>query len=121
MSRETRSSTARRTAWADGRAICAPDGLGFLQAAVGDSLEAGPAASDGRLPVVIRAPSEYGIAGHLAGLVEWLEITSPQTVRTHLAMIGAALTRRYSKDSVCQPKVDCVTTTRSRQLMSESR
>ncbi|MDR2998827.1 MAG: WYL domain-containing protein [Microbacterium sp.] len=80
------------------RAICAPEGLDFLRAAVGDTLEMGPAASDGRIPVVIHAPSEYGIAGHLAGLVEWLEITSPQTVRTHLAMIGAALTRRYSKE-----------------------
>lgn len=47
--------------------------------------------------MVIHAPSEYGIACHLAGLVEWLEITSPQSVRNHLAMIGAALTNRYSK------------------------
>ncbi|MGJ4843645.1 helix-turn-helix transcriptional regulator [Leifsonia sp. Le1] len=81
-------------------AICAPDGLEFLQAAVGETLEVGPATSDGRIPVVFHAPSEYGIAGHLAGLVEWLEITSPQSVRAHLAMIGAALTRRYSKEAV---------------------
>lgn len=77
-------------------ATCAPEGLDFLRAAVGDTLEMGPAASDGRIPVVIHAPSEYGIAGHLAGLVEWLEITSPQTVRTHLATIGEALTHRYT-------------------------
>lgn len=79
------------------RATCAPEGLGFLQTAVGDNLEIGLAASDGCIPVVIHAPSAYGIAGHLAGLVEWLEITSPQSVRNHLAAIGAALTNRYSQ------------------------
>lgn len=78
-------------------ANCAPEGLSFLQTAVGDNLEIGTTASDGRIPVVIHAPSEYGIAGHLAGLVEWLEITRPQSVRTHLATIGEALTRRYTK------------------------
>lgn len=77
-------------------ASCAPDGLGFLQAAIGDNLEIRQATSDGRIPVVIHAPSEYGIAGHLAGLVEWLDITSPQGVRDHLAMIGAALAERYT-------------------------
>lgn len=78
-------------------ANCDPEGLSFLQAAVGDNLRIGPAAHNGRIPVVIHAPSEYGIAGHLAGLVEWLEITSPQSVRNHLAEIGAALTGRYAK------------------------
>lgn len=77
-------------------AICAPEGLGFLRTAVGDNLHIGQAASDGRIPVVIHAPSEYGIAGHLAGLVEWLDIISPPGVRDHLGRIGAALTRRYS-------------------------
>lgn len=77
-------------------ANCAPEGLGFLRTAVGDNLQIGQAMSDGRIPVVIHAPSEYGIAGHLAGLVEWLDITSPPGVRDHLARIGAALTRRYS-------------------------
>lgn len=78
-------------------ATCDPEGLSFLQVAVGDNLQIGPAAHDGRIPVVIHAPSEYGIAGHLAGLVEWLEITAPQSVRNHLAEIGAALTGRYAK------------------------
>ena len=78
-------------------ATCDPAGLGFLQAAVGNSLSVGPAAPDGRLPVVIQAPSEVGIAGHLAGLVEWLEITAPHSVRDHLAAIGAALTDRYAQ------------------------
>lgn len=78
-------------------ANCAPEGLGFLQAAVGDNLQIGAASSDGRISVVIHAPSEYGIAGHLAGLVEWLEISSPQGVRDHLSRIGAVLTNRYAK------------------------
>lgn len=78
-------------------ANCAPEGLSFLQTAVGDGLQIGTAASDGRIPVVIHAPSEYGIAGHLAGLVEWLDISSPQSIRDHLSMIGAALTNRYAK------------------------
>ncbi|MFD5599266.1 helix-turn-helix transcriptional regulator [Leucobacter sp. NPDC058333] len=77
------------------RANCAPEGLGFLQTALGDNLKIGSTSSDGRISVVIHAPSEYGIAGHLAGLVEWLEITGPRSVCNHLAMIGAALTSRY--------------------------
>ncbi|MEE6283133.1 helix-turn-helix transcriptional regulator [Georgenia sp. MJ170] len=88
---------ARNRAVVEVHANCAPEGLSFLQTAVGDNLEIGDAASDGRFPVVIHAPSEYGIAGHLAGLVEWLEITRPQSVRTHLVTIGEALTRRYTK------------------------
>ncbi|WP_218847805.1 WYL domain-containing protein [Streptomyces sp. 1222.2] len=50
---------------------------------------------DGRITVVIRGPSEYGLAGHLAGLGAWLDITSPPGVRDHLAAIGNALTGRY--------------------------
>jgi predicted DNA-binding transcriptional regulator YafY len=87
----------RRRTPVEVHASCAPEGLDFLRTAVGDNLEIGPAASDGRIAVVIHAPSEYGIAGHLAGLVEWLEITSPQGVRDHLAVIGSALTSRYAK------------------------
>lgn len=77
-------------------ANCDPAGLGFLQQAVGSDLEIGQARSDGRIPVVIHAPSEYGIAGHLAGLVEWLDVTSPPGVRDKLRMIGAGLTERYA-------------------------
>lgn len=75
--------------------MCAPSGLNVLQAAVGTTLRVEPATSDGRIPVSFHAPSEYGIAGHLAGLVEWLEMTSPPSVRDHLARIGAALSQRY--------------------------
>jgi hypothetical protein len=62
---------------------------------MGDNLDIGGTTTDGRITVVIRGPSEYGLAGHLAGLVEWLEITSPQGVRDHLAAVGNALTERY--------------------------
>lgn len=76
-------------------ALCVPEGLEFLRAAVGPGLRIGDAEGDGRIPVVFSAPSEYGIAGHLAGLVEWLEITGPNGVRDHLAAIGAELIERY--------------------------
>lgn len=79
-------------------ATCAPEGIEFLRAALGDNLDVGAAGVDGRIAVVIRGPSEYGLAGHLAGLVEWLEITSPQSIRDHLATIGAALTDRYGPE-----------------------
>ena len=78
-------------------ATCTPEGLHFLQTALGEKLQIGSPLSDGRIAVIFHAPSEYGIAGHLAGLVEWLEITSPQSVRDHLAEIGSALSRRYSE------------------------
>ncbi len=67
----------------------------MLRVAMGHDLELGGATSAGRITVVIRGPSEYGLAGHLAGLVEWLEITSPQSVRDHLAAIGNALAESY--------------------------
>ena len=76
-------------------ATCAPDGINLLRVAMGEDLEIGGSTNDGRITVVIHGPSEYGLAGHLAGLVEWLEITSPQGVRDHLAAIGNALTERY--------------------------
>ncbi|WP_083365353.1 helix-turn-helix transcriptional regulator [Microterricola viridarii] len=104
--RDLTAEAERHRTVVDVHANCAPEGLGFLQIAVGDNLEIGPAASDGRIPVVIHAPSEYGIAGHLAGLVEWLEITSPQGVRNHLAVIGAALTRRYGQSVMTDTATD---------------
>ncbi|WP_244302985.1 helix-turn-helix transcriptional regulator [Leucobacter coleopterorum] len=93
--REIATEADRRRTPVEVHAICEPEGLVYLQTAVGDNLEIGAASSDGRVAVVIRGPSEYGIAGHLAGLVEWLEITAPQSVRDHLARIGTALTERY--------------------------
>ena len=77
------------------QAVCAPDGLGLLQSMLGGRLDVGGPTPDGRIEVVIRGYNEYALAGELAGLVEWLEITGPQGVRDHLAAIGTALAARY--------------------------
>ncbi len=76
-------------------AVCTPDGLGLLRMVLGGRLEVGGSTPDGRIEVVIRGHSEYALAGELAGLVEWLEITGPRGVRDHLASIGGVLVERY--------------------------
>lgn len=77
------------------QALCVPDGLGLLRGVLGGRLEVGGSAPDGRIEVVIRGHSEYALAGQLAGLIEWLEVTGPQGVRDQLAAIGTALAARY--------------------------
>ncbi len=62
---------------------------------LGARLEVGGSTADGRIEVVIRGHSEYMLAGELAGLVEWLEVTGPPGVRDHLLSIGNALVERY--------------------------
>lgn len=79
----------------EAQAVCAPDGIGLLRMILGGRLEVGGATPDGRIDVVIRGHDEYALAGELAGLAEWLEITGPQGVRDHLASIGSALVERY--------------------------
>lgn len=86
---------AARRAVVEVRGTCAPEGIDFLRTALGDNLNLGGISDDGRVEVTIHGPSEYGLAGHLAGLVEWLDISSPPGVREHLARIGAALAQRY--------------------------
>ncbi len=51
--------------------------------------------TDGRVEVVIRGNDEHKLAGELAGLVDWIEVTGPSRVRDHLASIGTALVERY--------------------------
>jgi predicted DNA-binding transcriptional regulator YafY len=77
------------------QAVCAPEGIGLLRMVLGGRLDVGGSATDGRIEVVIRGHDEYALAGELAGLVEWLEVTSPPGVRDHLASIGNALVERY--------------------------
>ncbi|MEZ5246902.1 MAG: WYL domain-containing protein [Acidimicrobiales bacterium] len=77
------------------RATCSPEGIGLLRMMLGGRLEVGGSTSDGRIEVVIRGHNEYALAGELAGLVEWLEVTGPAGVRDQLASIGAALVDRY--------------------------
>ena len=77
------------------QAVCAPHGIGRLRMVLGNRLMVGGSTTDGRIEVVIRGYSEYALAGELAGLIEWLEITGPQGVRDHLASIGSSLVARY--------------------------
>lgn len=78
------------------QAVCAPHAIGILRIGFGDRLEVGGTTTDGRIDVVIRGHDDYTLAGELAGLVEWLEVTGPPGVRDHLASIGNALVERYS-------------------------
>ena len=77
------------------QAVCAPDGLGLLRMVLGGRLEVGGSTPDGRIEIVIRGHNEYALAGELAGLIEWLEVTGPQGVRDRLASIGRALVALY--------------------------
>ncbi|MCX5524944.1 WYL domain-containing protein [Streptomyces bobili] len=77
------------------QAVCTLQGIGILRMGLGARLEVGGSTTDGRIEVVIRGRDEYTLAGELAGLVEWLEVTGPPSVRDHLASIGNALVERY--------------------------
>ncbi|MFE9253776.1 helix-turn-helix transcriptional regulator [Streptomyces sp. NPDC006879] len=77
------------------QAVCAPHGIDLLRMAFGGRLKVGGSTTDGRVEVMIRGTNEYVLAGELAGLVEWLEVTGPPGVRDHLASIGNALVERY--------------------------
>lgn len=77
------------------QAVCAPDGLGLLRRMLGGRVDVGGSTPDGRIEVVIRGYNEYALAGELAGLIEWLDVTGPPGVREHLAAIGTALVQRY--------------------------
>jgi predicted DNA-binding transcriptional regulator YafY len=93
--REIADEVDRRRTPLELRAVCAPSGMGVLRLALGARLEVGGSTPDGRFEVVIRGRDEYTLAGELAWLVEWLEVTDPPGVRGHLASIGDALVRRY--------------------------
>ncbi|MFC7547187.1 helix-turn-helix transcriptional regulator [Plantactinospora sp. GCM10030261] len=77
------------------RAVCEPQGIGVLRMGFGGRLEVGGSRTDGRIEVVIRGNDEHILAGELAGLVEWIEVTGPPGVRDHLASIGNTLIKRY--------------------------
>lgn len=72
-----------------------PHGIGILRIGLGDRLDVGGTTTDGRVEVVIRGRDVYTLAGELAAVVEWLEVTDPPSVRHHLASIGGALVERY--------------------------
>ncbi len=77
------------------QALCAPHGLGLLRMVTGDRLEVGDTAADGRVEVTVWGYSAYALAGELAGLVEWVEVTGPAEVRDQLAAIGQDLVAQY--------------------------
>lgn len=93
--REIADEVERRRTPLELRALCAPDGMYLLRMMLGGRLQVGGSGADGRVEVVIRGYDEYALAGELAGLVEWLEVTGPSGVRDHLARIGGALVERY--------------------------
>jgi len=93
--REIADEVDRRRTPLEIQATCTPDGIARLRMVLGDRLEVGGSTTDGRIEVVIRGYNEYALAGELAGLVEWLEVTGPTGVRDHLASIGYALVERY--------------------------
>jgi predicted DNA-binding transcriptional regulator YafY len=93
--REIADEVERRRTPLEAQAICTPDGLGLLRMVLGGRLDVGGSTPDGRIEVVIRGYNEYALAGELAGLTQWLEVTGPQGVRDHLASIGSALVARY--------------------------
>ena len=94
--REIADEVDRRRTPLEVEAMCAPDGLGLLRMMLGGRLEVGGSTPDGRIAIVIRGRNEYALAGELAWLTDWLEVTGPQGVRDHLASIGGALVARYS-------------------------
>jgi predicted DNA-binding transcriptional regulator YafY len=94
--REIADEVERRRTPLEIRAVCAPSGLARLRMVLGDRLVTGRSTADGRIEAVIRGHNEYALAGELAGLVEWIEVTGPPEVRDRLASIGRALTERYA-------------------------
>nr|BFE78102.1 WYL domain-containing protein [Planobispora longispora] len=64
------------------QAVCVPHAVGILRIGFGDRLEVGGTTTDGRIDVVIRGHDDYTLAGELAGLVEWLEVTGPRVCET---------------------------------------
>ncbi|MBM7077123.1 helix-turn-helix transcriptional regulator [Micromonospora humida] len=93
--REIADEVERRRMPVEAHATCAPHGIGVLRMGFGTRLEVGGATIDGRVEVVIRGNDEHKLAGELAGLVDYLEVTGPTGVLGHLAAIGTVLVERY--------------------------
>ena len=93
--REIADEVDRKRTPLEAQAVCAPAGLSLLRMMLGGRLEVGGSTPDGRIEIVVRGHNEYALAGELAGLIEWLDVTGPQSVRDHLASIGSALVERY--------------------------
>ncbi|MFJ8689699.1 helix-turn-helix transcriptional regulator [Micromonospora wenchangensis] len=93
--RDIADEVERRRTPVEAYARCVSHGIGVLRLGFGARLDVGGAAADGRVEVVIRGHDEHKLAGELAGLVDYLEVTGPAGVLEHLAAIGTVLVGRY--------------------------
>lgn len=93
--REITDEVDRRRMPLEARALCPPDAIGLLRMAFGTRLEVGDPQADGQVRVTVRGYDEHTLAGELAGLVAWLEVTDPPGLRDHMLAIGTALVERY--------------------------
>jgi predicted DNA-binding transcriptional regulator YafY len=93
--REIADEVDRRRTPLEAQGVCAPHAVGVLRLAFGGRLEVGGSAADGRIQVVIRGTDERMLAGELAGLVDFVEVTGPAGVREHLVSVGRTLVERY--------------------------
>ncbi|MEU1606470.1 helix-turn-helix transcriptional regulator [Micromonospora matsumotoense] len=96
--REIADEVERKRTPIEAYATCAPHGIGVLRMAFGARLEVGGAMTDGHVEVVIRGNDEHKLAGELAGLVDYLEVTGPPGVRDQLAAVGTVLVARYGSE-----------------------
>ncbi|WP_431919133.1 helix-turn-helix transcriptional regulator [Micromonospora wenchangensis] len=93
--RDIADEVERRRTPVEAYARCVPHGIGVLRMGFGARLDVGGATAGGRVEVVIRGNNEHKLAGELAGLVDYLEVTGPAGVLEHLAAIGTVLVERY--------------------------
>ncbi|MBW4701967.1 WYL domain-containing protein [Micromonospora sp. RL09-050-HVF-A] len=93
--REIADEVERRRTPVEAHATCTPHAVGVLRMGFGARLDVGGSTTDGRIEVVIRGNDERILAGELAGLVDYLEVTGPPGVRDQLAAIGTVLVERY--------------------------
>ncbi|MFD5827931.1 helix-turn-helix transcriptional regulator [Lentzea sp. NPDC060358] len=93
--REIADEVDRRRTPLEVQAVCRAHEVSRLRMSVGDRLEVRGSTEDGRVAVVVRGYNAQALAGELAGMVDWIEVTGPPEVRAQLAAIGKVLAGRY--------------------------
>ena len=78
------------------RAFASPDHVRLCRWVLGNRVQIGPSAPDGRVPIEIRGHSVESLAGELAGLGHGVEVVDPPELRAQLARIGAELAALYA-------------------------
>jgi hypothetical protein len=81
------------------RAMVDPQSISWLRHKLGTRLRIGMAVDDGRVEVEIRSPSEYSVAGELAGFGRLVEVLEPPGVRARLAAVASELSALYSESA----------------------